>query len=241
MDKRYSTVLVAPEKSKKLVNLLKQGNIEADEVNSVALALASYHKNVDIVRNAFDINGFQDKFREIERCRQFIEELMDATYSEIIEQSIELSNRFLNSLRLIIQERTIKGNMRNGHGNLSASWIFLDDEILIKQFEDNDERKIQVDVLNDLARLGVDFDYYGQEDKGWLLFKTYMKNFGDEDNKNTRALYNYYKSFHINKILIGLVDKTTVFHFSEDRKSLIRKYLKLYKEYFQQTENYLKY
>jgi aminoglycoside phosphotransferase family enzyme len=239
MDNSYSIVLVAPKESIKLVNQLKENRVNADEVDSIARGLAMYHKDLEIVRNAFDINGFQKEFGEIKRCSQFIRELMNVSYNGLISESIETSNKFLNSLRLIIQERTITGKMRDGHGNLSASWIFLNDKIYIKEYKDHDERKSQIDVLNDLARLGLDLDFYGLSDYSIRLFESYSDSFGDENNSDTRHLYNYYKSLHVNRIIINLVDKTTIFHFTDNRRSLLRRYLDLYQHYHDDTEAYL--
>lgn len=239
MDNQYSIVNKIPKQSDTLNTLLKEGKLGNRDIDKIASALAEYHKDLDIVRNAFDINGFQDDYEEIKRCSEFVDELLDPSYSALISKSIVISRKFLNSLRLVIQERVITGMMRDGHGDLNASSIFTNGALLIREEKAHHETKYQIDVINDLARLGVDFDFYGFTILDEELFDDYMRDFGDENNRNTHALYNYFKLFHTSKIILNLIDNTTIKQFSERKAKILRDYFEIFKQYLETVDNYL--
>jgi len=116
-----------------------------------------------------------------------------------VAECIDHSNEYLNANRGFFNERAITGCRRDGHGDLKSGNIFLyDPPVIFDCIEFNDSFR-QLDVLNDIAFLSVDLDFYGREDLAAHFYQEYMDaNNGISNNRDASCLFNYFKAYRAN-------------------------------------------
>jgi uncharacterized protein len=227
----YALKMKRLDENIKLITGLRNNSVTEDQVKDIATAIAEFHKKTDIIKNTFNVTRFQNEFADICRCDLFVRDLLGEDEYSSIYESIKLSKKILNDHRYYIQERTITGFIRDGHGDLSAENIFLKKRpLIIDRVVVSDEQR-QIDVLFDIARLGVDFDYYGMHNIDKLFFENYIKAFGDKNSMKTQDLYTYFKLYRTNLLITRLVDESTIFHWTEAEKNILVRYFDLYKKY----------
>jgi len=224
------------EKEKSLFEILKKSNISSEEIREIATTIAEFHKNSNIVKNTFRITEFQEEYEEIKRCRDFVLVLFGETYLNIINKSIQVSKNMLNKNRYFIQQRTIEGYVRDGHGNLNANKIFLNRKPIITDRVILDDEKRKVDVLFDIALVGINLDFHEHSNLDELFLKHYIEVFGDQYSNNTQLLYTYYKLYRTGQLITKMLDRNTIYSLSEAQKKDISKYFNLLKRYMESLQ-----
>ena len=90
------------------------------------------------------------------------------------------------------------GFHRDGHGDLNSRNIFLYDEPLIFDCIEFNAEFRQIDVLDEIAFLCMDLDFFEKERLSELFFKKYSEYAGIENSRATQRLFTYYKSYRAN-------------------------------------------
>lgn len=232
----YALKMKRFDESKKLSEFLKTGNITGEMVKDISKMLVRFHQKAKIIKNSFNISRFQNVFEEIKRCGQFAGELLGSHYERIISESISASEAFLTRNSYQIHQRNISGFIRDGHGDLSAEKIFLYNiPVIVDRVVMNDEQR-QMDVLFDIARLGVDLDYFGFRNYDELLLNTYLQWSGNNLNLKNGQLYIYYKLYRVNMLITNVLDETTIFLVSEREKEQLLSYFSLLINYMHELQ-----
>ena len=76
-------------------------------------------------------------------------------------------------------------------------FLYDDNPVVFDCIEFNQEFR-QIDVLNDIAFLSVDLDFFGKEDLSREFYTKYLTYSDYKDEPETRRLFNYYKSYRAN-------------------------------------------
>jgi uncharacterized protein len=176
--------------------MLAAGRVTANHVDSLALKLAGFHKNTDIISKEEDINVLQELFADIETVTTGLAE--GGKWEKTINECIERSNVFLKKNASFLRERSEKGFYRDCHGDLNTRNIFLYAEpVIFDCIEFNDEFR-QIDVLSEIAFLCMDLEFFRREDLGEYFYSKYLEYSGEPDNGRSRRLFSYYKSYRAN-------------------------------------------
>jgi aminoglycoside phosphotransferase family enzyme len=99
-----------------------------------------------------------------------------------------------------MNQRIITNKRRDGHGDLNATNIFLYQEPVIVDCIEFNRSLRQIDVLNEIAFLCVDLDFYGDPGLSEYFYRQYLREWGEEESDFTRKLFFYYKSYRANVI-----------------------------------------
>ncbi|MFW5761990.1 MAG: hypothetical protein ACOCXH_13530, partial [Cyclobacteriaceae bacterium] len=87
------------------------------------------------------------------------------------DRCIEKCNNYINAHRSFINERISSGYRRDCHGDLNAHNIFMyNDPVIFDCIEFNDEFRY-IDILNDIAFLCVDLDYFDYDSYSELFYQ----------------------------------------------------------------------
>jgi len=109
-----------------------------------------------------------------------------------------MSDTFLKENSTLLKERMNKGFIKDCHGDLNSSNIFLyDDPVIFDCIEFNEEFR-KIDILNEIAFLCIDLDFFDREDLSTILYRKYLECYGIDENKRTGKLFMYYKSYRAN-------------------------------------------
>jgi aminoglycoside phosphotransferase family enzyme len=195
----YAVQMKRMDNELEMDRLLKHNKVTEPALEKLAGKIAGFHQTARIIKNAFDTTGFQDKFADLHTVKDDISVLVGGEWDEKILRRVDQSNAFLNASRSYINQRIITGFRRDGHGDLNASNIFLYEQnpVIFDCIEFNEEYRY-IDVLNDIAFLCVDLDFYGNEKLGDHFYRHYLEAFGTEEDDDTRRLFAYYKAYRAN-------------------------------------------
>lgn len=234
----YTLRMKRVSEQQKLGNKLITNNIKKSQIIGLAKRIARFHNNANNHINVFNIQTFQKRFEEVKRCVVFVEEIFGIRYGMTIQESIEASWKFLTTRRDYIQARALMGFIRDCHGDIKAGNIcFIEQPNLMNRIL-FDEKARQIDILCDLARLGISFGYYDHHALEDLLLSIYLQELGDDKNANTYLLYYYYKLYRVSVLITHIIDETNIYLLNNNSKDKLFKYLDLMARYLEKIEKH---
>lgn len=234
--KDYAVKMKKMDNSKEMDKMLLNNKINETHLDKIAQKISSFHQNAKKVKNAFDTNGFQKEFSAIGNILDH--EQHDPLRNEmgnLVKKCIQKSNDYLNDQRSYFNERIIKGFQRDCHGDLNATNIFVYDEPVIFDCIEftNDFRFI--DILNEIAFLCVDLDFWGKEGMSDHFYKKYLELMNLQENKENKKLFAFYKAYRANiRAKVTLLNLEKRQSHDEEKVKDIKKYLSLMNQYCQQ-------
>lgn len=194
----YAVQMKRMDNSKEMDVMLREDMVTEAHIDALAKKVAQFHTNAQVVKNAFRTQEFQHKYADIEKQFSFIEENLGCEYKHLLQDAIQKSFDYLNAIRSFSNDRVINSFQRDCHGDLNARNIFLyDNPVIFDCIEFNPEYR-HIDVLNDIAFLCVDLDFFGKEGFSERFYMKYTDCFGAKDEPDVRQRFNYYKSFRAN-------------------------------------------
>ncbi len=194
----YMVQMERMDNEKEMDRLLAKKKVRKHEVEKLAVTIAEFHKEARIIKNAFDTIDFQETFNDILSIKDYAAKELGPGYEDIIKKSTGLSDSYLNSRRSYFNERIIRNFRRECHGDLNASNIFLYNDPVIFDCIDFNKQLRFIDVLNDIAFLCVDLDFYGYDKLSEHFYKIYIDAYGAGESDLSRQLLMYYKAYRAN-------------------------------------------
>lgn len=230
----YALKMKRMDNSKEMDAMLRENKVTDEHIEKLAEKIVRFHKNAKVVKNAFHTLDFHEKFADLQNHAGLITEKLGVEWKKKIDESVDWSFKYLNSIRSFSNERVISGFQRDCHGDLNAGNIFLYDEpVVFDCIEFNREYRL-IDVLNDIAFLCVDLDFFGRKDLSELFYKKYLEYSGWEEETETRQLLHYYKSYRAN-----VRAKVTLLSFEKDKEKQNEKKLADVKKYIDLMTGYM--
>jgi len=231
--KDYAVKMKRMDNSREMDKMLLNNKINETHLDKIAQKVAFFHQNAKKLKNAFDTNGFREEFAAIEDVLKHEQhnELHDEMGDQV-RQCISKADRYLNDHRSFFNERIINGFQRDCHGDLNATNIFVyDDPVIFDCIEFNSDFRF-IDILNEIAFLCVDLDFWGKEGMSDHFYEKYIELMHLKDSKEDRQLFAFYKAYRANiraKVtLLNLEKKQSI---DEGKVKDVRNYLSLMNEY----------
>jgi len=211
--------------------LLDRGEVQASHLEAIARKLADFHQAADIVQEAPD---WQRLFEDFEDLQQVVPQLQDWYGPETAESTRELiagTRGFLEQMAPTIQRRFEAGFWRDGHGDLHTGNIFLlEQPVIFDGIEFNDHFR-QLDILDEIAFLCMDLDFFGREDLSRVLIEHYLDFFPFEPQPEDRQLFLYYLCYRANvRLKVTALKSGTQAPSEQDRQDMQR-YIDLLLQY----------
>lgn len=194
----YAVQMKRMDSEKEMIGMLENDQVNEKHIDKLSEKIAGFHRNAQVIKNAFDTNGFHEKYADIGSQYSFIEENFGKEKKDMVSKTIERSYSFLNKKRAYFNERVISGYRKDLHGDLNASNIFLYDEPVIFDCIEFDKEFRHIDILNEIAFLSVDLDFFHKEKLTERLFDRYCNDYGLENPEDHIELFTYYKSYRAN-------------------------------------------
>lgn len=195
----YAIVMKKLDNEKRMDHLIQDNKLGEEPLKELARKLAAFHINAQVSKDAFDSRLFQEDFKAIEAHKQEIQHKFGVETRKMVDKCIEKSIEFLKNNVYYLQERTMKGFRRDIHGDLAFHNIFFEDKPIIIGRVEFDDMKRQIDLLNDIASLMVDFDFYKENTLGDVFLDIYKKEALLDSTSDSEALMTYYKLYRSNK------------------------------------------
>jgi len=228
----YMVKMERMDNEKEMDRLLAGKGVKKHEVEKLAEKIAGFHKRVRIIKNAFDTIDFQETFNDILSIKDYVRKELGPDYESIIQSSTALSDSYLNSRRSYFNDRIIRNFRRNCHGDLNASNIFLYNDPVIFDCIDFNKKLRFIDVLNEIAFLCVDLDFYGFDDLSEHFYNTYIEAYGEGESELSRELFMYYKAYRANvRAKVTAISDIKDDGEEESKRKAVKKYLDLLSRY----------
>ncbi len=193
----YAVRMRKVDRSRQMDILLLKNKVTAVDMEKLAEKIAAFHLNTEIIYQK-DLLDVQTKFMDLERERGFLSRELSPDDAEIIDRVIKKAGSFIEENRTLLEKRLSEGFTRDCHGDLHSRNIFLLPEPQpFDCIEFNDDYR-QIDVLNDVAFLCMDLDYFNRKDLSDIFISNYNRLFNAMRNDEEKQLFTYFKSYRAN-------------------------------------------
>jgi uncharacterized protein len=173
-----------------LERLARTKHAGSEEMRRIARVLADFHAGAARERAA--LYGSPETIAQaigvnLEECEPFIDDTLSRRQFDLIDR---FNRNFVTTHRELMERRLREGMVREGHGDLRAEHIYIDDHIDIVDCVEFSEGFRYADVASDLAFLLMDLDRLGAPAAGHQLLTAYLQATGDSQ---LPKLLNFYK------------------------------------------------
>lgn len=172
---------------------LQCGELKRSDAHAVGRVVAEFHARAPIVR-AVGIPALAVARRMTENFHELL---------AIVEQRAEIdrvlalerfAHAFVVAHALTLSARSRRGRIRDGHGDLRAEHVLLDDKVRIVDCIEFDRGLRELDVADDLAFLVMDLVAHGAERFARALVRSYRNAGGDPGDDALIAFYAAYRA-----------------------------------------------
>ncbi len=194
-----------------LINRLSTQKIGMNLLDRIAKKIAQFHSQ------ALNGPGIAT-YGSIETIRQNLIENFDQTkkfvgrtISERVYDGLKKKSfDYLSSHEALFQSRSANGHIRDCHGDLHLEHVVVNDDIMLIDCIEFNERFRYGDTAADLAFLLMDFDYRGFPAFGDRVSSTYAEISGDPDFEKCVRFYKSYRAFVRGKVTSFVIDEPEV-------------------------------
>ncbi len=230
----YSVKMKRLDSACQMDKLLKNNQVEAFQIEQLATQLAAFHTETNVVRDSFDLEELDSKFADLLDIEEFALEQWGKEARENLEKIVAQSTQFLQEHAERFRERNERGFVIDGHGDLHSGNIFLLDEpVIFDCIEFNDHFR-HVDMLDEIAFLCMDLDFYDRQDFAELFLGNYLDQMQCIENEADWQIFHYYKLYRANVRLKVTCLRAMQENGSDDFEQEIaeaQKYYKLLEQY----------
>ena len=177
--------------------LLSNNKVTPSDMRNLAKKMADFHKKTTIIYQK-DLLDIQNKFNDLGEEKHFLGEYLNMNSTTTINNAIHTSEVFMQKNRVLLAHRLNAGFFRDCHGDLHTRNVFLlPDPQPFDCIEFNDDYR-QIDILNEVAFLCMDLDFFERRDLSDLFIKYYNEFFHSMETNEDHQLFIYYKSYRAN-------------------------------------------
>ena len=166
---------------------LGEGGAGADEIDRVAARIAEFHANAEPVPSVRDPRAALRTTSD--ETFLSLRELVPSSVEPAVTAAQRFTDAFLLRHGATLLQRAENGLVRDGHGDLRAEHVLLEDPIAIVDRIEFDPGLRQADVGADLAFLVMDLERLGAGDLALELVAAYRAHGGDPGDDGLIAFY----------------------------------------------------
>lgn len=178
-------------------NLLREGKLSLDQLDQIAQRLADFHAQAARGPHVANFGAPEQIARNVGenfvQTRSSVERFLSG------RQAAELENwqrNFLRDHAKLFRERSERGYVRDGHGDLRLEHVYIvAGEVIILDCIEFNDRFRYADVCSDVAFLSMDLEAAGRVDLAELLLARYARYSNDFDLYGLIDFYESYRAF----------------------------------------------
>lgn len=196
----YAVQMTRQDNDRQMNLLLEAGRVSKKDMRELARQIAGFHAGARVIQTAFDRDSMLDDFADLSKVQPFLAIHLGERAAGLITQAIDYAAWFLTEHEERFRERIRLGFVVDGHGDLHSKNIFLPEEgpaVVFDCIEFSDHFR-EVDVLNELAFLGMDLDLYGRSDLEAAFLRAYLDRHQVLQTPEDQQIYLYYKLYRAN-------------------------------------------
>jgi hypothetical protein len=184
-----------------LSNRLKTGRVNKDMVGEIARVVAEFHSSAQ-TGGEIDQGGSIETIRfnwneNFEQTRGFTGVTLSRETFDSISDRVSL---YLSKSRPLLDRRIREGRIRDCHGDLQSSNIFVTDRTYVFDCIEFNTRFRYSDVAADIAFLVMDFDYHKRQDLSEHFVDRYIAYSSDNEIPMLLPFYECYRAYVRGKV-----------------------------------------
>ena len=236
----YVVCMRRMDESRQMDLLMEKGSVSESDVLGIAEVLADFHRAAQKVPGGTSYEELLEEFKDIASAIPYVEEHFGKKAALLLREVNQWVPWFLRQVQGRVQERDRMGFVIDGHGDLHCRNIFLlDPAVIFDCIEFNADLR-SLDMLNEIAFLCMDLERYGRPDLARAFTRKYLALNPIMEEATDRDLFLFYKMYRANVRIkvscIHLMEKTGPGLNQVKERDLIRRYLKLYEDYFRELK-----
>jgi aminoglycoside phosphotransferase family enzyme/predicted kinase len=217
-----------------LDTLLASADVTVADIQRIADYLSTFHQSAETSPEITRRGGFDTLARLVSdnfaQTARFVGDLVSHSSRELIAA---YTRAFLGQRESTFRDREQHGRIRDGHGDLHAAHICLQETISVIDCLEFSPDYRYGDTALDLAFLAMDLDHFGREDLALALVERYMATAHDDGVRDVLTFFKCYRAMVRAKIAAIRFETATDAH-AQGRADAQREAA----EYFNLATNY---
>ncbi len=186
------------DNSRELDVLLRTATVVAEDMKKLAHKLAVFHRRHALKRFKVDTEALRDDFADLFQQETALISLSGPAIRPALRAMRSELPVFIAKHAARLRARAREGFRVDGHGDLHTRNIFLtDDPVLFDCIEFNPHLR-RLDVLDELAFLAMDLDYYQRPDLAGALLRYYQEENPCIVVPEDETLFQFFKAYRAN-------------------------------------------
>ena len=225
------------DNSREMDKMLLTGTVVPGDLEHLASLLASFHLQNRLPAD----HSYQpeEDVHDFEAIFDFEADLkaLKVPDASLLQEWAARIPAFLKTHAPRLETRLRNGFWVEGHGDLHSRNIFLplnQAPVVFDCLEFNPHFR-RTEVLNELAFLCMDLEYYGRKDLSEAFLKAYSSHWNCFEQKEDQLLFSYYKAYRANvRLKVALLELRQ--HPREELTQTARSYWSLLKQYMEEID-----
>lgn len=181
---------------------LARGDVDMRLARRIGRTLAKLHGRSE---TGPDIDAYGSPASVIANWRENFDQMgpfVGRTVSSDVNEEIRTYvDRFLRQQAPLLEQRVADGHVRDGHGDLHAASICIDDgQILLFDNLQFAPRYRCADLASEVAFLAMDLEYHGRADLAWGFVDSYVRASRDDGLLRLLDFYTCYRAYVRGKV-----------------------------------------
>ncbi|MGM0579551.1 MAG: phosphotransferase [Bacteroidota bacterium] len=230
----YAVRMKRIQNEKKMDVRLDDGKISKIHIEELANTISKIHREAEIVNSNFNLDNLRDLFNGFSDIKPFALKYLDKKYFNIIDRSIAWSNKFLESHKVRMKQRTEEGFIRLLHGDLHCGNVFISNPPVIFDCIEFDDNLRQIDILSEIGFLCMDIEAHDEPNLSDYFVEKYNKLFNVIQTQEDFEILHYYKCFRATiRARVSIINAEQQQNSSKFKEALskAKTYLRLLKTY----------
>jgi len=217
-----------------MAKLLDRGEVNEELIDKMADIIARFHSKAETnkrISSFGSIDVIKSNWKEnFEQTHEFINRTIS---SREFKQLRDKTKSFMAQHKQLFNQRVRNKRIRDCHGDIHTSNIFISDRIYIFDAIEFNERFRYSDVAADLAFLAMDLDFKGKSELSTLLVDRYKRYSGDRMFSELLPFYKCYRAYVRGKVTSFMLKDSNID--SNERTEIVE----TAKRYFKLALNYI--
>ncbi len=194
----YAVQMKTLDASRRMDLLVEQQAVSDAQLRQLAQTIAAFHLRAERVAQPVSAALLYEEFADLLEVQSILSSFFDTATVARFAQAVAFAKTWLDQHADHFIDRFHMGWVVDGHGDLHTRNIFLlEQPVIFDCIEFNDGLR-QLDVLNEMAFLGMDLNYYGAPQLERKLMHYYLYYFPCIRSQIDWRLYRFFKWYRAN-------------------------------------------
>ncbi|MCL2684796.1 MAG: gluconokinase [Candidatus Bathyarchaeota archaeon] len=207
----YAVKMLRLPQERLMSELLQKNQITEKTIDEIAAIVAKFHSEAQTSPEINTFGGLEivktNWVENFAQTQKYIDQTISQTDYNLIQQKI---TDFMDLNSALFESRIADGRVRDCHGDLYSSNIFVTDPICIFDAIEFNDRFRYSDIASDVAFLAMDLDYQNRNDLSNYFIKQYILYSKDAQLAQMLPFYKCYRAYVRGKVVSFRLDDPNI-------------------------------